>query len=108
MSDKQFKWDEFNKVLQGSSNICAGARKDIENAIKAGRGDPAEPKLGEVWVLEGDATPGMWVLNDSGRLIFMYGLLSWDSPWEIPEARTRGAKTRAKNVAAYLATGGKI
>lgn len=50
--NKSFDFDKFNAVLQKSTNICSGARKDIEDAIRAGKGEPVRPvaKAGQVWL----------------------------------------------------------
>lgn len=45
---KDFDVDAFNKVLQASSNISVEARKDIEKAIKAGKGEKLTFKIGTV------------------------------------------------------------
>lgn len=57
MSDvKQFDWDAFNEVLQGSAYICSGARKDIERAIAVGKDKPKrEVKAGQIY----DAGPSV-------------------------------------------------
>lgn len=54
--NKNFDVDAFNKVLQASTNICAGGRADIAKAIAAGKGEKANPELsaGQVWQAKGN------------------------------------------------------
>lgn len=54
--NKNFDIDAFNKVLQASTNICAGGRADIAKAVAAGKGEKAQPALeaGQVWQAKGN------------------------------------------------------
>lgn len=45
---KDFDVDAFNKVLQASNNISVEARKDIEKAVKAGKGEKLTFTVGTV------------------------------------------------------------
>lgn len=118
MSDKQFDWDAFNKVLQGSGNICAGARKDIENAVAAGKGVKPTRKLvcGQIWT-DSDGSLFQIQANGSGKYILahfdsQYAGCHAGGAYSITELQGKiesGVYAyQAKNFTEYLAKGGKV
>lgn len=50
-SVSEFNWDKFNEELSKSTNICAGAKKDIKEAVATALGKALnpQPEKGQVW-----------------------------------------------------------
>lgn len=59
-NEKQFDFDAFNAVLQKSTAICANGRRDIDAAIKAGKG-------------EATVLPGIYTCEGTLRFVFQLG-----------------------------------
>lgn len=116
-SEREFDWDAFNTELQKSSNICSGARKDIERAVAAGKGDAPAPSFGhsnegEVWEVDTgfDKHKTVFVQAGFGKFAFIVlgtGNRVFDAK-PADEIKVKSARRLAKNLQEYFTNGGKL
>lgn len=114
-----FDWDAFQVQLAKSTAICAKGKADIKAAVAAGQGKTPEekspiPVLGQIW-RQGRNT--VFMLQSSGSGTYVAACLGGGTDGchiggtsgSLSELVGRtDAKYVAKNLAEYLAAGGKL
>jgi hypothetical protein len=108
----QFDFDAFNKVLQGSTAICARGKADIAKAVAAGKGGPeaVKPKIGQIWVAP-DGKPLIAThSNKAQREFFTYLHSGGYCDYDTLDLCVQGASLTfaAKSLKEYLDAGGMI
>ncbi len=104
-----FDLTKFVAELSKSTNICAGAKADIQRAADVAGGKILKPvlKRGQVWTTKYDGIR-LIVVNDTGNLISMTGtgLIGTSTPQK--DIDTGNYTFVAESLKDYIAAGGSL